>query len=177
MSAMAPRLSRPLLAAAALAAVSTLGDFVWARWIPEHKAAFGLVHGALLGAAIGLALGLARGRALAGLIGGAAIVLGAARGFYALRPLLGYSAMFVLWMALWLAFGLLGGRWLGLRHSLGEALARGALAALGSGLAFYLVSGIWRHFDPRTIDYAYHFGCWTLAFLPGFLALLLERRR
>ena len=173
---MPPKLWRPLAAAAALAAVSTLGDFVWAGWLPEHKAVFGLIHGALLGAAIGLAVGLARGRAVAGLIGGAGIVLGAALGFYALRPLLGYSAMFVLWMALWLAFGLLGGRWLGPRHSTREALARGALAAVGSGLAFYLVSGIWSHFDPRTIDYLYNFGCWTLAFLPGFLALLVERR-
>jgi hypothetical protein len=173
---MVPQLWRPLAASAALAAASTLGDFVWARWIPEHKAVFGLVHGALLGAAIGLTLGLARGRALAGLAGGAAIVLGAALGFYALRPLLGYSAMFVLWMALWLAFGLLGGRWLVSRHSATEALARGTVAAVGSGLAFYLVSGIWSRFDPRTIDYAYNLGCWTLAFLPAFLALLLERR-
>ncbi|HKZ33459.1 MAG TPA: hypothetical protein VJ648_14005 [Vicinamibacteria bacterium] len=172
---MARKLLLPLAASAALAAVSTLGDFVWARWIPEHRAVFGLVHGALLGGAIGLALGLARGRAAAGLMGGAAIVLGAALGFYALRPFLGYSAMFVLWMALWLAFGLLGGRWLGSRHSTSEALTRGTVAAVGSGLAFYLVSGIWRDFDPRTIDYAYHFGCWTLAFLPAFLALLLER--
>lgn len=173
---MARRLLRPLVASAALAAVSTLGDFVWASWIPEHKAVFGLLHGALLGAVIGLALGLARGRAVTGLVGGAAIVLAAALGFYALRPLLGYAAMVVLWMALWLAFGLLGGRWLGSRQSLTEALTRGAVAALGSGLAFYLVSGIWRDFDPRTIDYAYHFACWTLAFLPAFLALLVERR-
>jgi len=173
---MASKLWHPLLATATLAAVSTFGDFVWARWIPEHKAVFGLAHGALLGAAIGLALGLARGRALAGLAGGGAIVLGAALGFYALRSLLGYGAMFVLWMALWLAFGLLGGRWLGPHHSMSEALARGAAAAVGSGLAFYLVSGIWSRFDPLTIDYLYHFGCWTFAFLPGFLALLLERR-
>jgi hypothetical protein len=133
---MASMLSRPLVAATALAAVSTLGDFVWARWIPEHRAVFGLAHRALLGSAIGLALGLVRGRALAGLTGGVAIVLGAALGFYALRPLLGYAALFVLWMTMWLAFGLLGGRWLGGHHSLGEALARGALAACGSGLAF-----------------------------------------
>lgn len=165
-----------VVASLALAAVSTFGDFVWASWIAEHKAVFGLIHGALLGSAIGFALGLARGRALAGLAGGGAIVLGAALGFYALRPLLGYAAMFLLWMALWLAFGLLGGRFLGPRHSLGEALVRGTLAALGSGFAFYLVSGIWSRFDPQTINYAYHFGCWTLAFLPAFLALLLERR-
>jgi len=174
---MASKLWHPLLASAALAAVSTLGDFVWARWIPEHKAVFGLAHGALLGAAIGLVLGLARGRTLAGLTGGGAIVLGAALGFYALRPFVGYGAMFVLWMAMWLAFGLLGGHWLGPRHSMSEALARGAGAALGSGLAFYRVSGIWTRFDPQTIDYLYNFGCWTLAFLPAFLALLLERRQ
>ncbi len=52
---------------------------------------------------------------------------------------------------------------------------RGALAAVGSGLAFYLISGIWTRFDPKAIDYLYNFGCW--AFLPGFLALLLERQQ
>lgn len=172
---MLARFGPPLLASVALALVSTLGDFVWARLELEHKAVFGLAHGALLGAALGLALGLVRGRARAGLVAGAAIVLGAALCFYALVPLLGYQAMFVAWMALWLAFGLLGGRWLGPRHSAREALARGALAACGSGVAFYLVSGIWSRFDPRTIDYASNFASWTLAFLPGFLALLLER--
>ncbi len=176
MGPMATKLAPALLSSVALAAVSTLFDFVWATWLPEHKAWLGLVHGALLGAAIGLALGLARRRAVAGLLGGAAIVLVAALGFYALLPLLGYSAMFVLWMALWLGFGLLGGRWLGSRHSTRQALARGVVAALGSGLAFYLVSGIWRRFDPQTIDYPYHFACWAFAFLPAFLALLVERR-
>lgn len=172
---MSARLARPVATALALAALSTLLDFVWATWIPEHKPLLGLAHGALVGAAIGLALGLARGRPTAGLLGGAAIVLGAALGFYALARLIGYSAMFVLWMALWLAFAVLGGRWLGSRHSLREALTRGVLAAVGSGVAFYLVSGIWTRFDPRAIDYVHNFACWTLVFLPGFLALLVER--
>ena len=169
-------LSQALLATVALAAVSTLGDLAWANWVPDHRAAFGLAHGTLLGAAIGLALGLARGRVLAGIAGGAAIVLGAALGFYALRPLLGYSGMLVCWMALWLAFGLLGGRWLGRVHSTAQSLTRGALAAVGSGLAFYLISGIWTRFSPQTIDYPYHLACWAFAFLPAFLALLVERR-
>ena len=52
-----------LVTAFAIAALSTLGDFVWARWIPEHRPLFGLSHGLVLGAAIGLALGVARGRA------------------------------------------------------------------------------------------------------------------
>lgn len=94
--------------------------------------------------------------------------------------MIGYAAMFVLWMALWAAFGLLQGR--GLREprsSRGEALGRGAVAALGSGLAFYAVSGIWTRPAPGPPDYAYHFYCWTVAFLPAFLALLggLSRER
>jgi hypothetical protein len=160
----------------ALAAVSTFGDFVWATWIHDHRTLFGLAHGTLLGAALGLALGLVRGRALAGALYGMLIVLLAACGFYALYSLLGYSGMFVAWMAFWMGFGVLGGRGLSPRHGVREALVRGVLAALGSGLAFYAISGIWTNFDPRTIDYPYHLLCWTIAFLPGFLALLLEQK-
>jgi len=83
----------------------------------------------------------------------------------------------VLWMALWAAFGFLIGRGLGGPPSrTGEALARGGLAAIGSGLAFYLISGIWSRPPPGGPDYAYHFLCWTVAFLPGFLALLVRRQ-
>ncbi len=168
---------RALVGAFLIAALSTFGDFVWARWIPEHRALFGLAHGLVLGAAIGLVLGVVRGRPARGALLGALIVLVAAGGFYALRPLFGYlGAMVVLWMAFWAAFGLLNGRWLGPHHSLGESLLRGSLAAVGSGLGFYAISGIWTRFDPKTIDYAYHLACWTIAFAPGFLALLFDRR-
>jgi hypothetical protein len=86
---------------------------------------------------------------------------------------MGYAAMFVAWMALWAAFGLLSGRFLGEpRQAVGTALARGLVAAVGSGLAFYAISGIWTRPAPGGPDYAYHFLCWTGAFLPGFLALL-----
>lgn len=48
---------------------------------------------------------------------------------------------------------------------------------IGSGLGFYLISGIWRPFDPEGWDYAVHFLSWTLAYLPGFVALLYPTRR
>lgn len=166
---------RAVLGSLVLAGVSTVGDFVWARWIPEHRPLFGLAHGLIFGAAIGLVLGVARGRPAPGLAGGAAIGFSSAAGFYLLRPILGYSGMFVLWLALWAAFGLLNGRGLGDRQPLRESLLRGGLAAVASGLAFYAISGIWSRFDPRTIDYLQHFFSWTVAFLPGFLALLVER--
>jgi hypothetical protein len=159
-----------------VAALSTLGDFVWARYIPAHRPLFGLLHGMALGLAIGLLLGALRREAIRGAVAGALIGLGAAGGFYLLARLMGYAAMFVLWMALWGAFGLLSGRGLGgPKSSTAEALARGGLAAVGSGLAFYAISGIWTRTAPGGPDYAYHFLCWTVAFLPGFLALLARR--
>lgn len=161
-----------------IAALSTFGDFAWARWITSHRAAFGLLHGTLLCLGIGFCLGTLRRRPFQGALAGAAIGLGAAAGYYALAWVIGHAAMFVLWMALWAAFGLLRGRGLGEpRSSRGAALGRGALAAVGSGLAFYAISGIWTRPAPGPPDYAYHFSCWTVAFFPGFLALLGERQR
>jgi hypothetical protein len=155
------------------ALLSTLGDFVWARYVPAHRPLFGLVHGTALFLAIGLFLGALRRRPSRGAAAGALIGLGAAGGYYLLARLMGYAAMFVLWMALWAALGLLAGRGLGdPRSATGPALARGFLAAVGSGLAFYAISGIWTAPAPDGPDYAFHFLCWTIAFLPGFLALL-----
>ena len=165
-----------LTGALLLAALSTLGDFVWARFIPAHRPLFGLLHGAALCLAIGLFVGAARRHPLRGALVGALIGLGAAGGYYLLARVMGYAAMFVLWMALWAAFGLLAGRGLGEpRAATGEALVRGGLAATGSGLGFYAISGIWTRPAPDGPDYAYHFLCWTVAFLPGFLALLARR--
>ncbi len=170
-------IARAATGALIIAALSTFGDFVWVLWIPSHRAAFGLLHGTLLCLGIGLYLGVLRRRPVRGALTGAAIGLGAAAGYYALARVMGYAAMFVLWMGLWAAFGFLQGRGLGEpRSSRGEALCRGALAAVGSGLAFYAISGIWTLHTPGPTDYAYHFYCWTAAYLPGFLALLVGGR-
>lgn len=165
-----------IVGALLIAALNTLGDFIWARFIPAHRPLFGLLHGALLCLGIGLYLGALRRLPARGAVAGALIGLGAAGGYYLLAGFVGYAAMFLLWMALWAAFGALLGRGLGEpRSSPGAALGRGALAAVGSGAAFYAVSGIWQRTPASVADYAYHFLCWTIAFLPGFLALLVRR--
>jgi hypothetical protein len=176
-----PDLATTLLAAAATAAVSTLGDFIWATWIPRHETIYGFTHGTILFMFIGLFLGASAGHALRGATSGALIGAAAAGSFYVLAPLAGYAVMFFVWIAVWVALGILNERLRRLNAPrsvstpMRSSLLRGAIGALGSGAAFYLVSGIWSPFDPRGWDFAVHFGAWTLAYLPGFAALLLKR--
>jgi hypothetical protein len=157
-----------------MAAVSTFGDFVWATIVPGHQMVYGLVHGAVLLACIGLWLGVPAGRPGAGTLGGLAIGVVSAGGFYLLAPLLGYAAMFPMWMLLWVLFAYLHARLLGERDIRGAAW-RGLVAAAASGLAFYAISGIWLDPSPGGPNYPWHVVAWTLAFFPGFAALLATR--
>jgi hypothetical protein len=175
-----PSVSGPnaaLLGAVLLGALNTLGDFLWAHYALRHRAALGLTHGALLLMALGLYIGLLRRRPLLGAAGGAGVGLAAAAAYYALAPLLRFYAMLVSWMALWIGFALLDGRVLQGQVPPRESLLRGAIGAVGSGLAFYAISGIWTRPNPGGPSYGYNFLCWTMAFLPGFMALLLKKPR
>jgi hypothetical protein len=165
------RLRIAIEGALAIAAVSTLGDYVWATLIPEHRPLFGLAHGTLLLGSVGWWLGAAARQPAPGAVGGALIGLLAAGGFYALAPLTGYSAMFVMWFVLWIALAALDVRVLRRGAGWRETIVRGLAAAIASGLAFYAIAGIWMPFRPRGWDYAVHFGSWTVAYLPAFLAL------
>ena len=171
-------LGRAVLGAVLLAALNTFGDFLWARYVPAHRAVLGLLHGAALCLALGGFLGALRGRLLRGALLGFAIGLLAAACFYALATLMRYAAMFPAWMALWIGFALADARALQApARGWRSAVGRGALAALGSGAAFYAISGIWTDPRPGGPDYARHFLSWWLAFLPGFVALLGAWRR
>jgi hypothetical protein len=166
-----------MVGALVLGALNTLGDYLWARLVLPHRLVLGVAHGALLCLGLGLYLGLRRGRAFKGAAGGAVVGVLAALSFYAMAWALGYAAMFVSWMLLWIGFALLDARVLGAPWGDAESFARGGLAALASGLFFYLISGIWRRAPGDGLDYAYRFACWSFAFLPGFLALCLPRPR
>lgn len=170
----------------AIAAVSTLGDLVWATWITSHRAVYGLIHGALLFLAIGALLGFIAGRPAAGALLGACVGMLAAGLYYLLAPVLGFSAMVVSWMAVWLGLAVMYARLAAprlaprQRHdfhlNFTAMLGRGVIAAVASGLAFYAISGIWRPFDPQGWDYVIHFASWTFAYFAGLGPLLLRTR-
>jgi hypothetical protein len=168
-----------VIGALLIAAVSTLGDFVWAGLHLRHRVVYGLAHGALLFLCMGAYFGWIHKKPLTGALYGAAIGLAAAGSFYLLAPVAGYSVMFFVWAFIWVALAVLVARILpapGVPSAPASLVVlRGVLAMIGSGLGFYLISGIWRPFDPEGWDYAVHFLSWTLAYIPGFLALLAHR--
>src|SRR5437867_2046925 len=130
-----------LIATLALAAVMTLGDFAWAAFNIRHSVVKGVIHGAAMCLCLGLAIGLRAGKPRPAAIAGPLIGVAAASTFYLLAPALRWGAMFPAWMLLWMLFALLQ-RQLATGETIGAALKRGVLAALMSGLAFYLISDI-----------------------------------
>jgi hypothetical protein len=150
-----------IIGAALIAAVSALGDFVWAGLHLRHRVVYGLAHGAILFLCMGAYFGWLQRNTTKGALLGTAIGFTAAASFYLLAPIAGYSVMFFVWAFVWIALAFVAG----------APLWRGALAMIGSGLGFYLISDIWRPFNPEGWDYARHFLSWTIAYLPGFLAL------
>jgi hypothetical protein len=142
------------------AVVMTLGDFVWASQLLRHQMVYGLLHGAGLCLALGLALGVPAKRPLTGAIGGLVVGILAAASFYVLAPVMRHAAMFVSWVLLWILLALLD-RMLHRGSSVSSALVRGALASVGSGVAFYAVSGMWDNWNPRAINYVDHFLRWA----------------
>jgi hypothetical protein len=162
-----------LAAAVALAAVMTVGDFAWAAFHIHHRVANGVVHGAAMCLCIGLAVGIRAKRPMPAAIAGPLIGAAAAGVFYLLAPALRWGAMFPAWMLLWMLFALLQ-RQLAASMTVGESIKRGLLAAVLSGLAFYLISDIWIH-ESAHPSLVVHFAAWAFAFLPGFAALFARR--
>jgi len=171
-----------LLGALLLGLLSTLGDWIWALWIPAGKVIHGVVHGAVIFAAIGLVLSLeaqrrggSPGSTLRAV--GSQIVLGVlvSASFYPLYSILGAAALLITWMGLWLGTAGIR-RWIDpYPEGLGKTALRGFAAAILSGLAFWAVSGIWTNPPPTGPNLPWNFLCWTFAFLPGFLSLFFRK--
>ena len=161
-----------------VAAVATLGDWVWYTFDVRHGMAAGIIHGALLLTVVGGALGAAAGRTARGVPIGTLAGIGAALAYYVILALTGgetYGASIpAAWIVMWLLLATLEGRWLRAPQcrSWREIAARGALAALLGGVAFYLELGtLWGAPPERGRNYVVQFAAWTFAWAPGLLAL------
>ena len=182
-------ISKVLIATLVMAGLSTLADLIWALFIPRHEMVYGLVHGALLFMFMGAMLAVLVGAqpssetgsgssslVAKGAIGALIVGLLGAGSFYALFPLLRWTAMFVAWMIVWILTATFLNRSIrAVKESLSTTLARGIAAALASGAAFYAISGIWLSGSTRNPDYVVNFGSWFVAFLPAFACLLIGR--
>jgi hypothetical protein len=133
--------------------------------------------------AVGAVLGLDAGRFVRGLPIGALSGVGGALIYYLLvaffdRRTYG-TAIPASWIGMWLIVAVLDGRWLRApaRRSWGEIAARGVLAAVVSGIAFYLVlNTLWGRPPATGKNYFLQFGAWVVAWAPGLLALTMGRR-
>ena len=167
-----------IVGAFVLGAASTFGDWLWATSIPDGAVVPGVVHGIVFFALLAVVLASAIGTKLAWrrllpalpLMG---LVIAAA--FYPIAMLIGYiGGLLVTWVAMWLGLAY-AYRWAqATSDGASQALVRGLIAAVASGLAFWAISGIWTnpsaHADPLSWD---RLARWVFAFLPGMGALLV----
>ena len=165
-----------------VALVATLGDYIWYTLHVRHSITTGILHGAVVLTAVGAVLGLDAGRLLKGLPIGALAGIGGALTYYLLVALVDrrtYGAAIPMsWVALWLIVAVLDGRWLRSpeRRPWGEIAIRGALAAVLSGAAFFMVMNtLWGRPPATGRNYALQLAAWVVAWAPGLLALTLGR--
>jgi len=161
-----------------VAAVATVGDFIWYTYGVRHTLLAGLTHGALLLAVVGAVLGAASGHILKGLPIGAIAGIGGATSYFVLVAVVDRrtygSAIPAAWVITWLILAALDGRWLRApaRRSWATIAGRGAVAAVIGGVAFYLVMNtLWGRPPAGGRNYVVQFFAWAFAWAPGLFAL------
>lgn len=169
------QLIRPLV----VALVATIGDFIWFEYGVRHTTMAGVVHGAALLLAVGVVLGHAAGATARGSLGGIAAGVAGALAFYAVAGPFGFlGALIASWAFMWVVLAAINAWLRGGISRFGEWLVRGAVAAVASGTAFYLVSGIWTdHAPDGGRNYLWHLIAWTIAWAPGLSALTMTRAK
>ena len=161
-----------------VAAVATVGDYVWYTYGVRHSMTAGIIHGVVLLTAVGLVLGGSSGREFRGLPIGALAGIGGALSYYLLIAIMDGrtygTAIPGAWMILWLLLAALDGRWLRAprRRTWTEIAGRGLAAAVFGSVAFYLVMNtLWGRPPAEGRNYAVQFFAWAFAWAPGLLAL------
>ena len=172
-------LSAALFSSATLGGASSFGDWLWAKFLTDGAILPALIHGLAIFAllALVLALSLRSGAVARRLLPTLPLLgVGLAGVFYPIASIVGYlPALLVTWVGMWIGTALLL-RWacdVRTRESVARALLRGSLAAIGSGLAFWAISGIWTGGSSAPVNYLVRGLKWAFAFAPGLVALLV----
>jgi hypothetical protein len=176
-------IARAVAGVLVVAAAATCGDYIWYTYGVRHTMVAGFVHGALLLTAVGAVLGAASGHLLKGLpLGALAGVAGAAT-YYLLVLIMDRrtygTAIPASWVIMWLILAALEGRWLRApaRRTWMAVIARGLVAAVSGGIAFYLVlTTLWGRPPAGGRNYLVQFLAWSFAWAPGLLALMWRSR-
>ena len=158
-----------------VALVATLGDYLWFENDVRHTTLHGVLHGAGLLLAVGLVIGQQTGQWAKGAIGGVLAGVAGAFAFYAVARPFGYlGALIAAWVFMWIVLAGVSACVRGYLAQVPRWMAPGLVAAIGSGLTFYLVSGIWTD-HPEARNYLWHLVAWTIAWAPGIVALTWSR--
>ena len=160
-----------------VSAVATLGDYIWYEIGVRHRMVAGIIHGALQLMAVGGVLGWPARRigARPGRGIGAGVL--GALSYYAMAPAMGYPAMFISWMVVWILLASERAPLQSARRPWLNVLARGVIAAVISGVAFYAISGtVWGPPPAGGRNYLKHFAAWLVAWAPGILAIGWPKR-
>ena len=165
-----------------VALVATLTDYTWYTLNVRHSVMAGVIDGAVMLTAVGAVLGLDAGKVLKGLPIGALAGVAGALVYYLLFALMGrrgyFSAIPAAWVTLWLILAVLDGRWLRApaRRTWTAIAMRGVLAAVLSGVAFYMVMNMLWGRSPAGKNYFMQFVAWAIAWAPGLMALTIRRQ-
>ena len=166
-----------------VALVATLTDYTWYTLHVRHSVMTGVIDGAVMLTAVGAVLGLDAGKVWKGLPIGAVAGVAGALVYYLLVALLGRraysSAIPAAWVTLWLILAVLDGRWLRApaQRSWTTIAMRGVVAAIFSGIAFFLVMNtLWGRPPATGKNYVVQFAAWVIAWAPGLLALTLASK-
>jgi hypothetical protein len=165
-----------------VALVATLTDYTWYTLNVRHTVIAGVIDGVVMLTAVGAVLGLDAGRVWKGLPIGALAGAAGAFVYYLLIAIMGrrgyFSAIPAAWVTLWLILAVLDGRWLRApaTRSWAAIAVRGVLAAVFSGVAFYLVMNTLWGRSPAGKNYFVQFAAWAIAWAPGLMALTIRRQ-
>jgi len=126
-----------LAAALILGGINAIGDFVSAELRLTNRPIYMFARIALICYCVGGLVGARARQLLIGTIAGLAIGLLVAAAYHLLAPRVGWGGLAVAWALFWICFSLLDAV---LQGGAVEALVRGAIAVVLSGIVFYVIT-------------------------------------